>query len=83
VDAQRKHFLEAADEMRRAMSTFLDEWEIILRDQPQLLDTIDKDYPFGKDFMELVGEVHGWYHSMKKGLKKSPLDWSPREPRDE
>jgi hypothetical protein len=79
--SDRAHFLEAADEMRRAMNAFLEAWDKILRVYPDLNNTINEGYPFSKDFMELVGDVHGWYHNLEEGLKSGPLEWRPRKRR--
>ena len=79
--SHREHFLKAADEMRRAMSEFLEAWSQVLREYPDLSNAINEGYPFGKDFEELLMDVHSWYHKLKVRLKPSPLEWRPRKPR--
>lgn len=56
-------FKEKLEKFSASAHDLLEAWD---RLDPDLSAAMAEDYPFHKDFMELVGDIHGWKHTVRK-----------------
>lgn len=80
-----KRFSAAAEEFANSADKLLLAWDKLDHADTGLSADVSRDYPFQKDFMELVGDIHGWKHELKRMVDMGwpgPREWLPRRRRE-
>lgn len=77
MNPTERAFRDSVDEFHRAAEKLIVKWYALDEKNGFSSSRMTKDYPFNKDFSELVLDIGRWRMTVDKELRLGPKDWRP------